>query len=209
MALRAPDLAAGVRALSAGLGTPYGVSGAALLPEGANGGGGGPLALLRIEDFAESVSYRAGRLREELARLGEASLVEHAESRDLWRRVRDAEPLGAEPGDAIWRVFVRPTAGPAVAAAVRAAGLPRLLLDWGGGLVWIAGPATAEAHAAVVTAARAEGGAFILFRAPDSLRAAVSVLPDEPAPLAAIGRRVKAALDPAGVLNPGRMRAGA
>jgi glycolate oxidase FAD binding subunit len=209
VALRAPDLAAGVRALSAGLGTPYGVSGAALLPEGANGGGGGPLALLRIEDFAESVSYRAGRLREELARLGEASLVEHAESRDLWRRVRDAEPLGAEPGDAIWRVSVRPTAGPAVAAAVRAAGLPRLLLDWGGGLVWIAGPATAEAHAAVVTAARAEGGAFILFRAPDSLRAAVSVLPDEPAPLAAIGRRVKAALDPAGVLNPGRMRAGA
>jgi glycolate oxidase FAD binding subunit len=40
------------------------------------------------------------------------------------------------------------------------------------------------------------------------LRAAVAVLPDEPAALAAIGARVKAALDPAGVLNPGRMRAG-
>ena len=56
--------------------------------------------------------------------------------------------------------------------------------------------------------AEAEGGAFTLFRAPDSLRAAVAVLPEEPAPLAAIGRRVKAVLDPAGVLNPGRMRAG-
>ena len=207
VALRVPDLAAGVRALSAGLGTPYGVSGAALLPDG-GGGGGGPLAVLRIEDFAESVAYRAGRLREELARLGEASLIEDAESRDLWRRVRDAEPLGAEPDDAVWRVSVRPTAGPAVARAARAAGLHRLLLDWGGGLVWVAGPPTAEAHAAVVAAARAEGGAFMLFRAPDSLRAAVAVLPEEPAPLAAIGRRVKATLDPAGVLNPGRMRAG-
>ncbi len=206
VAIRVPDLSAGVRALSAGLGTPYGVSGAALLPDG--GGGGAPLALLRIEDFAESVSYRAGRLREELARLGEASLVEDAESRDLWRRVRDAEPLGAEPGDAVWRVSVRPTSGPAVARAVRAAGLQRLLLDWGGGLVWIAGPPTAEAHDAVVAAARAEGGAFVLCRAPDSLRAAVPVLPDEPAPLAAIGQRVKATLDPARVLNPGRMRAG-
>jgi glycolate oxidase FAD binding subunit len=207
VAVRVADLAGGVRALSAGLGAPYGVSGAALLPDGGRGGEG-PLALLRIEDFAESVTYRAGRLRDELAGAGEASLVEDAESRDLWRRVRDAEPLGAEPGDAVWRVSVRPTAGPAAARAVRAAGLQRLLLDWGGGLVWIAGPPTAEAHAAVAAAARAEGGVFVLFRAPDSLRAAVAVLPDEPPPLAAIGQRVKAALDPARVLNPGRMRAG-
>jgi glycolate oxidase FAD binding subunit len=91
---------------------------------------------------------------------------------------------------------------------VCAAGLRRLLFDWGGGLVWVAGPATAEAHGAVAAAARAESGAFTLFRAPDALRAAVPVLPEEPAPLAAIGRRVKAVLDPAGVLNPGRMRAG-
>ncbi|MBD0271590.1 MAG: FAD-binding oxidoreductase, partial [Acetobacteraceae bacterium] len=99
--------------------------------------------------------------------------------------------------------------GPQVAAALRRAFDAKLLLDWGGGLVWIAGPATAEAHGAVATAARAENGVFTLFRAPDSLRAAVAVLPEEPGPLAAIGRRVKAALDPAGVLNPGRMRAGA
>ena len=211
VAVRVPDLAAGVRALSAGLGSPYGVSGAALLPDGMPGRAGkdGPLAILRIEDFAESVAYRAGRLREELTSFGEPYSVEDAESRALWRAVRDAEALGADPADAIWRVSVRPTAGPAVATAARAAGLSRLLLDWGGGLLWIAGPATAEAHAAVVAAAARSGGAFTLFRAPDSLRAAVAVLPEEPGPLAAIGRRVKAALDPAGVLNPGRMRAGA
>jgi glycolate oxidase FAD binding subunit len=33
-------------------------------------------------------------------------------------------------------------------------------------------------------------------------------VPDEAAPLARITRRVKAAMDPAGILNPGRLYAG-
>jgi glycolate oxidase FAD binding subunit len=40
------------------------------------------------------------------------------------------------------------------------------------------------------------------------LRAAVDVVPPEPPPLAAITRRVKAAFDPHGILNPGRLYAG-
>ncbi|WP_135469867.1 glycolate oxidase subunit GlcE [Crenalkalicoccus roseus] len=209
LAVRVPDLAAGVRALCAGLGSPYGVSGAALLPEGVPEHGlAGPVALLRIEDFADSVAYRLGRLRGELAPHGAATPLEEAASRALWRAVRDAVPLGAAPEEAVWRVSVRPTAGPDVAAALRAAFGARLLLDWGGGLVWAAGPATAEAHEAVVRAAREAGGSFLLFRAPEPLRAAVAVMPEEPPPLAAIARRVKAVMDPAGVLNPGRMRAG-
>lgn len=198
VAVRVADLEAGVRVLSAGLGSPFGVSGAAVLP------GDAPLAILRLEDFAESVAYRSGRLQDALAGLGEVTLIEDAESRALWARVRDAEPLGATPEEAIWRVSVQPTAGPGVVAA---AGLAKALLDWGGGLVWLAGPATAEAHARVVAAATAAGGSFTLFRAPEPLRAAVDVLPPEPPVLAAIGRRVKAVMDPKGVLNPGRMRA--
>jgi glycolate oxidase FAD binding subunit len=198
VAVRVADLEAGVRVLSAGLGSPFGVSGAAVLP------GDAPLAILRLEDFAESVAYRSGQLQDTLAGLGEVTLIEDAESRALWARVRDAEPLGATPEEAIWRVSVQPTAGPGVVAA---AGLAKALLDWGGGLVWLAGPATAEAHARVVAVATAAGGSFTLFRAPEPLRAAVDVLPPEPPVLAAIGRRVKAVMDPKGVLNPGRMRA--
>lgn len=209
LAVRVPELAVGVAALSAALGSPYGVSGAALLPDGHDALGlDGPVALIRIEDFSESVAYRLGRLRADLARFGEASMLDGAPSRALWRGVRDAVPLGAAADDAVWRLSVAPSRASAAAAALRAAFAAKLLLDWGGGLLWVAGPATAAAHGAVVQAAAAAGGSFTLFRAPESLAAAVAVMPEEPPALAALGRRVKAVLDPAGILNPGRMRAG-
>ncbi len=199
LSITVADLATGVRALSAGLGSPYGVSGAALLP------GEAPRAVLRIEEFSESVAYRLGRLREALARFGDVALVGDAESRELWRGIREAEPLGAAPEDAVWRVSVEPTAGPRVVAA---AGLPRALLDWGGGLVWLAGPATAESHRRVMAAAREAGGSFTLFRAPEPLRAALPVLPEEGKVLAAIRGRIRAVMDPKGILNPGKMYTG-
>jgi glycolate oxidase FAD binding subunit len=95
-----------------------------------------------------------------------------------------------------------------VASALEGAFGAAWFLDWGGGLVWIAGPASAAAHEQVCAAAREAGGTWMLFRAPDALRAAVAVIPPEPPALAAIARRVKAAFDPRGILNPGRLRAG-
>jgi glycolate oxidase FAD binding subunit len=48
----------------------------------------------------------------------------------------------------------------------------------------------------------------MLLRAPEGMRAAVEVIPPEPPPLARISRGIKAAFDPKGILNPGRMYAG-
>ena len=205
------DSRAGVAALSAGLGSPYAVSGAAWLPPEAaarvEGLPPGPLAILRIEDLAHSTQYRLGRLTAEMARFATPLRLDHDASLAAWAAIRDARPLRADRGDAVWRVSVRPSRGPAVLDAAEAAGL-RGFLDWGGGLAWLAGPPSEVAHAAVSRAALASGGAWTLLRAPDALRAAVAVLPPEVAALAAITRRVKAAMDPGGVLNPGRMVAG-
>ncbi|MBY0333573.1 MAG: FAD-binding protein, partial [Acetobacteraceae bacterium] len=112
LALRVPDLAAGVAALSAGLGSPYGVSGAALLPAEAAARIGleGPAALLRIEEFADSVAYRMARLAGDLAAHGPATTLDDAASRAAWRAVRDVGPLlgPVGEGEAVWRVSVRP-----------------------------------------------------------------------------------------------------
>ena len=206
LVLPVADEAAGIAALSAALTSPYGVTGAAMLPEGALAEGiAGPAALLRLEDVAASVAYRMGRLR---AALPGGTVVEGMESRALWRAIRDAAPLAPVPGEAVWRLSVRPSVAPELVAALRTGTGARVLLDWGGGLVWAAAPATGEVHAAVMRAARAAGGTFALFRAPEPMRAALDVIPAEPPALAALSARVKAALDPAGCLNPGRMRAG-
>lgn len=209
-----PGLEAGaaVAALSAALGSPYTVSGAAWLPREAAAavpalaGFGSSVALVRIEDFAPSVEYRLGRLREDLTAWGAAVVLADPESRAAWLAVRDGVPLQAQPDEALWRISTAPSRGPAVAAALAAAGA-RSYLDWGGGLVWVAGPATTATHDTVMRAV-AGGGTWTVLRAPEPMRAAVAVVPPEPEALARITRRVKAAMDPKGILNPGRIYAG-
>lgn len=203
LAVPADTAEAGVDVLSKALGSPFSVSAAAWLPAPRHGFTTG-IALVRIEDFAKSVSYRLGRLQQAL---GGDIMAEDA-SRTLWRSIRDAEPLAAASSEAIWRISVRPSAGPAIHRAVTEAFDARTFLDWGGGLVWVAGPAETSAHAAVVAAAREANGVWTLFRAPDPLRTVVDVVPPEPPVLAAITRRVKAVLDPGNTLNPGRLYPG-
>jgi glycolate oxidase FAD binding subunit len=206
------DAAAGVAALSAALGSPYGVSGAAWIPAAATtripglAGIGGSATLIRIEEFTPSVDYRIGRLRDQFA-AADAVTLDTDMSRAVWKQVRDARALATGAEDAVWRVSVRPSAGPSVLDALLPRGVAGFL-DWGGGLVWLTGPADTATHAAVEAAAKAAGGNWTLLRAPDALRGAVRVVPDEIASLARITREVKAAMDPAGILNPGRLYAG-
>ncbi|MEQ4596258.1 MAG: glycolate oxidase subunit GlcE [Methylobacteriaceae bacterium] len=200
--------AAAVEALATALGSPFELTGAAHWPAGV--GGPEPRTLMRVEGFAKSVDYRLGELRRMLRRYGAAQVVEGDESAALWRAVRDATPL-AEPREAaIWRISTAPTRGPAVTAAIAAECAARWFYDWGGGLIWLATDASDDAGAAVIRAAvkAAGSGHATLVRAPETLRAAVPVFEPLPEPLVRITAGIKAAHDPAGIFNPGRMYAG-
>ena len=202
------DAATAVKALSAALGSPFSVTGAAHLPQAAAAalGHARSITIARIEDFTDSVHYRLGRLAGIWGGFGSVEQLDTMASLTLWRAVRNAAPLVVREGDAVWRVSVQPSAGPAILDAARTAGLDGYL-DWGGGLVFLSGPGTEAAHAAVASATRRAGGEWWLLRAPDALRHRPDALPPEPEALAAIRRRVAAAFDPAGILNPGRLHA--
>lgn len=207
LVLHGLDDARAVSVLSAALGSPFEVSGAAHLPAGL---GGGARTLLRVEGFAFSVEHRIAELRRLFRRDGEAELAEGEDAASLWRAVRDAALL-AEPRDqAVWRLSTGPGHGPDLAAGIgRAIAGARWYFDWGGGLVWMAVPAVADAGAAAIRVAmRQHGGHATLVRAPAEVRAAVDVFDPPSEPVRRLTAGIKAAFDPAGVFNPGRMWAG-
>jgi glycolate oxidase FAD binding subunit len=205
IAIRRLDDAQAIAAMTAALGSPFGVSGAAMLSPGM--GREFSRTFLRVEGFAASVDHRADKLIGLLVEFGAERVLKGDESRRLWRAVRDVEFL-AEPRErAVWRVGLR--ASRALDFLARLG--PRTLahfFDWGGALVWLATEPTPADAAALRAALAPLGGHATLVRAPDALRAAIDVFQPQPPALVALTRRVKAAFDPDDVFNHGRMYAG-
>jgi glycolate oxidase FAD binding subunit len=191
------DAGEAVAAMTRALQSPCEVSGAAFVP--------GRGVCLRLEGIAVSVKAR----RDVLQRVLQAKfhVLEGASSSGLWQTIRDVTAVKWNAKDIIWRVSLPPSEGASFVAAVAAKTDCRFLMDWGGGLVWLGLSAAPDGHEALVRGLLKNGHAM-LFRAPAELRQTVSVFqPQEPA-LAALTRRVKAAMDPMGRLNPGRIYRG-
>jgi glycolate oxidase FAD binding subunit len=203
--IRRLDDARAIAAMTAALGSPYGVSGAAMLSPGM--GRDFSRTFLRVEGVAAAVDHRADKLLALLAEYAPERVLTGDDSRRLWRAVRDAEFL-AEPHDrAVWRVGVKPSRAFDFLARLGPHALAHLF-DCGGGLVWLATEPTPADAAALRAALSPLGGHATLVRAPGALRAAVDVFPPQPDALVALTRRVKAAFDPDGLFNRGRMYAG-
>ena len=175
--------ATAVAAMAAAMGSPFEVSGAALV---------GDETFLRIEGFPDSVDYRAGALSRRLAPYGEPRLLDTAASRARWRDIADLAALAGVAGD-LWRISVRPSDAPDLVARIAPLAFQ---LDWAGGLVWCVTDPGRDVRAAM---AGTPGHATCLRG-----EAAPSFHP-EPAPLAAISAGLRARFDPKGILNPGLM----
>ena len=195
------DAAEAVAALSAALGSPYGVTGAAHLGAGLDGPS---RTRIRIEGLGESVTHRRMRLQADV--LPDFDVVEGAASAMLWEEVRDVAPFAGRDG-AVWRVSVKPSDGPVLSERLEAAGLDHAaIFDWGGGLVWILTEDGGDAGAGVIRGQTARlGGHATLIRAKPAIRKEVKVFQPEPAPIAAIARELRRKFDPREILNPGLM----
>ncbi|MGH6968008.1 MAG: 2-hydroxy-acid oxidase, partial [Stellaceae bacterium] len=194
------DDARAVAAMTNGLNSSHEVSGAAHLPKI----DGRPRTLLRVEGPVPSVAARSAALREELKPFGSVEIIGDGESVELWAAVRDARPL-ATGGRVVWRVSLAPTGAPAFLGAVRAALDVDYLLDWGGGLVWLAVQGAEDGGAGPIRAALGGRGHATLIRAPAALRAAVPAFEPLLPALAALTARVKDGFDPKRILNRGRL----
>jgi glycolate oxidase FAD binding subunit len=207
------------RAMTAALGSPFDVSGAAHLPNSAFRPAGGALAglgskegamtLVRLEGIAASVADRANSLAKTLAPFGPVEMLHDAVSAAAWRAVRDIEPFAA--GDAlgawpVWRIVCPPASGGALGQALARDTGGDVIYDWGGGLIWAALPPKPDAQAVLVRQrANAAGGHASLIRAPEAIRRHVDVFHPQPGGLAALSERVRNSFDPKTILNRGRM----
>jgi glycolate oxidase FAD binding subunit len=195
-----------VAALSDALGSPFEVSGAAHLPIGIDRVS---TTLMRIEGFKPSVSYRLGALKALLKSYGPADVIEGEAATRLWQSVKTASFLSEPRERAIWRLSVAPSKAAAIVGQIKDARAIQHLLDWGGGLVWIATGAEGEAGARVIrTALEGSQGHATLVRAPIEVRAAVPVFEPLPAAMMTLTGGLKASFDPHRLFNSGRMYAG-
>ena len=179
-----------VAAMAAALGSPFEVTGAAHLPMAR-------ATVLRIEGFADSVAYRAGRLAEVLAPFGTVAVeTDAARIAESWRDIRDVRAFAGRGGD-VWRISVKPSDAPGLAARIGG----EAMLDWGGGLIWALVPEGTDLRA------RLDGfaGHATLVRGSTETRARIAPFHPEPAALAAIAAGLRAQFDPRGILNPGLM----
>jgi len=109
----------------------------------------------------------------------------------IWKRFNSLECF-AETGN-LWRVSVAPASGLFLEDA--------MLIDWGGGIRWLADPGCNPRDAL----ANEDGHATLMKYPREHLPTGTEIFQPLPEVLLAIHRRLKNRFDPAGVFNPGRI----
>lgn len=191
-----------IAAMSMALGSPFEVSAAAHVPSQQR-------TLLRIEQAPDSLAYRLEALTGLAKPFGAARKLSDSEAQEAWAGVRDVAPLVDSKAPALWKISIAPSRAAAFTADMAAQNIAQdYFYDWGGGLVWLtSGLDAGEAAMLQAAAAQAKGHAMLV-RASADARAQLHVFQPQPDAMMDLSRRVKASMDPDGILNPGRMYAG-
>jgi len=148
---------------------------------------------LRIEGIKASVKARVEMVQ---AAAEVQEVLTMAASQKIWAGLRDVMPL-AESHKDIWRIILPPSEAAAFLAA-----LPfehDYYVDWAGSLIWLATERGNNPRASL------KSGVATLFRSNAETRAQADVFHPQSAALATLSSRVKAAFDPHGLFNPGKM----
>lgn len=195
LVLRGLDDIEAVRAMSAAMGSPYEVSGAAHCAQLVDDG---TVTVLRVEGFESSVAYRLDCLKDLLASFCKDMTIGDAAMTDqVWRSVRDAELWKDVPED-IWRVSCKPSDA---AGLMARSGATDWYFDWAGGLVWVRMPQGKNLR----TNLGVFDGHATLIRASERTRATLPVFHPEAPGVAKITSGLRARFDPRGILNAGLM----
>ncbi|HEY1711240.1 MAG TPA: FAD-binding protein [Rhizomicrobium sp.] len=191
-----PSPAAGLSVLRRVWSSPLEATGLAYLPAAAARVGlDGDVALIRLEGAAAPLEEKRVAL-EHL--LDGHDLAEQAGGDTIFARLGSGAPFVGNALD-VWRVAIPPSHADALVKALA----PTLwYADWAGGMVWIG---MEESGAHIHDLAVQHGGHATLVRASEATRARVSPFPPLSPERLALTRAVKAAFDPLGLFNPGRM----
>ncbi|MEM8553420.1 MAG: FAD-binding protein [Pseudomonadota bacterium] len=189
LSLEGLDPASAVKALAAALTSPFEVSGAAHW---------GTRTLVRVEGFAGSVEHRTAQLSDILGAHSDVTVERDPDTvAAIWTALSDVTDWAETPGE-VWRVSVKPTDGPELAARVEGADVR---FDWGGGLVWLRTEAGQDVRAAMAGMA----GHATLVRGSERSRQRYPAFHPEAAPVAKLTQGLRTKFDPRHILNAGLM----
>jgi len=198
-AVKTPTPEAGLALLRRIWSSPLEPTGLALLPDNASGTTepSGNLALVRLEGDAAPLAEKCAALR----KLLDAATFGEREDDGLLTQLGAGRPFVGERCD-VWRVTVPPANAAALVHLLKPA---FWYADWAGGLLWLGmNDNTKDIHA---IAARHDAHATLV-RASETAGNTADPFPPLSPERLALTRSVKAAFDPLGLFNPGRMVSG-
>jgi glycolate oxidase FAD binding subunit len=187
-----------VQAMSLAMQSACDVSGAAHFP------GTPAQTFFRLEGIRPSVAYRRQRLASHLKVYGAADHLDEKESALQWKAIRDVDLLSNDDARFVWKLSLTPSKSAETVARIAKQLDVQYYYDWAGGLVWLGVPRSNQAYAYIIRTC-VEDGHATLVRAEEEVRERIEVFQPQPGSLAALTKRVKAAFDPGGVFNHGRM----